>query len=336
MKDANDVANASRQVLEPLRRSPVAISSSDEADPERARLVPQLQALVRTVPELRAAARRRRSLRAYAMAAATLLIVGAGSAFFHWSRDAAPTVRAAPDQAATVVEGSLKVGAAPPLAKGDRFAGEASIETPSDASARFVTESGVHIALSSASRARLHPAERRQRVELAQGEVTLDVPPLLNGSTVSVVTPDATVTVHGTRFSVSYDARREHPVTCVRVQEGVVSVNRGAGRVESVRAGQSSGCEPIETSPAESQRLSKADGAPESFGVTATQPPGRRNSAMSSLAVENQLLLTGLAAERRGDDDAAKLALRKLVTRFPDSPLSEEARHALVRIEKRR
>jgi hypothetical protein len=59
-------------------------------------------------------------------------------------------------------------------------------------------------------------------------------------------------------------------------------------------------------------------------------------SAMSSLAVENQLLLTGLAAERRGDDDAAKAALRKLVTRFPDSPLSEEARHALVRIEKRR
>jgi hypothetical protein len=333
MKRAEQVALASRQLLEPLRRSPIAISSSGEADPERARLVPQLQAMVRGVPGLRAAARRRNYRRMYAMAAATLLFIGAGSVL-HLVRQAESAEGLAP-QGATVVEGSLKVGIAPPLVKGNRFVGEAAIETPKDASARFVTESGVEVALSSASKARLHPAERRQRVELMQGEVTLQVPRLSDGSTVTVVTPDATVTVHGTRFSVSYDANTTRPATCVRVMEGVVSVNR-AGRVESLHADQSSRCDTITASQPEPQAAVTTQLSPGRERVTATALPERMDNPTSSLALENQLLLAGLAAERRHDDDVAKAALQKLLTRFPASPLAQEARHALSRIEKRR
>jgi TolA-binding protein len=64
--------------------------------------------------------------------------------------------------------------------------------------------------------------------------------------------------------------------------------------------------------------------------------PERTDNRKRSLALENQLLLAGLAAERRQDDDAARAALHKLLTRFPQSPLAEEAKRALFRIEQRR
>jgi ferric-dicitrate binding protein FerR (iron transport regulator) len=271
------------------------------------------------------------------MAAATLLFIGAGSVL-HLAQRAEPAEGFAPQQGATVVEGSLKVGTAPPLTKGNRFVGEAAIETPSDAQARLVTESGVEVALSSASRARLHPAEQRQRVELIRGEVTLQVPPLVNGSTVAVVTPDATVTVHGTRFSVSYDANAARPATCVRVMEGVVSVNRGTGRVESLHAGQSSGCDSVVAPASQPARDSspRTEVTPERERLAASTLPDRMDDPTSSLASENQLLLAGLAAERRNDDAAARAALKTLLARFPHSPLAGEAKRALSRIDNAR
>ncbi len=76
----------------------------------------------------------------------------------------------------------------------------------------------------------------RAEVRLTSGRVDLRVPRLPRGATVQVKTPDATVLVRGTRFSVA----RAHGATTVSVQQGKVwvePVGRNRARLE-LTAGQ--------------------------------------------------------------------------------------------------
>jgi ferric-dicitrate binding protein FerR (iron transport regulator) len=79
--------------------------------------------------------------------------------------------------------------------------------------------------------------EHTQTLFLPSGRVSVDVPKLPRGSSLSVRTPDAEVRVHGTRFQVI----RTGKDTQVHVVEGVVEVRpEGLGRpVQTVRAGES-------------------------------------------------------------------------------------------------
>jgi hypothetical protein len=71
-------------------------------------------------------------------------------------------------------------------------------------------------------------------LELAQGRVVLDVDPLAPGQTLSIVTDDARVTVHGTLFLVERTAGG----TAVAVERGVVRVARAGREVVQLTAGQ--------------------------------------------------------------------------------------------------
>lgn len=76
-----------------------------------------------------------------------------------------------------------------------------------------------------------------QSLVLTSGRVSLDVPKLPAGTTLSVRTPDAEVRVHGTRFQVTRNGKE----TQVSVTEGVVEVRPdGIGRpVQMLKAGES-------------------------------------------------------------------------------------------------
>lgn len=100
-----------------------------------------------------------------------------------------------------------------------------------------ILDTGARIRLDTGT-IRLAPtSEGKQSLVLRSGRVTVEVPKLPPGKTLSVVTPDAEVRVHGTRFQVTRTAQE----TQVYVQEGVVEVlPEGSGRAsQTVRAGES-------------------------------------------------------------------------------------------------
>jgi TolA-binding protein len=132
----------------------------------------------------------------------------------------------------------------------------------------------------------------------------------------------------------------------VRVQRGWVTVTR-SGKVEEVRAGQASGCEPRENAPEESTAaltLEQAVGAEEAVDVVPAAPnsssksttrTGAGEPALSSLAQQNSLLARALAAERNGKHAEAESQLSRLLSRFPSTPLRADAEAARARIRKR-
>ena len=98
----------------------------------------------------------------------------------------------------------------------------------------------------------IEPAGRDQRLlRLEQGRVLLDVDPLPAGMTLAVVTDDARVTVHGTRFLVDRGAG----ATQVAVDRGLVRVASRSGATVDVPAGSrlaARGLEPISAEEASS------------------------------------------------------------------------------------
>jgi hypothetical protein len=105
--------------------------------------------------------------------------------------------------------------------------GGATLGFPSGASAQVANKSSLKI-----SRAR-----ETEALYLARGGVEVEVPKLQPGRGFSVETPDALVTVHGTRFSVLVESTLEGPRTHVQVTRGIVSVQK-EGREVFLTAGQ--------------------------------------------------------------------------------------------------
>ena len=156
------------------------------------------------------------------------------------------------------LEGGGKLGAGASLAAGQAMTaqvharvlarwGEATVEVEGgETGARVRWEAG---------------AERRLHLE--RGRVLIDVNPLPVGATLAVVTDDARVTVHGTRFLVE---KGEHGTT-VACDRGLVRVaSRGASAVD-VAAGSrlaSAGVEPIASDEATAlDRIGRWPSAPE-------------------------------------------------------------------------
>lgn len=101
------------------------------------------------------------------------------------------------------------------------------IRTDRTAGTELRSPAGVVIAVAPATSLRFLSAEvGSERVELLEGTLRLVVPPRNWLSPFSVITPDATVEVHGTRFSVTVRRGRLQPIrTEVRVDEGKVLVS---------------------------------------------------------------------------------------------------------------
>lgn len=228
------------------------------------------------------------------------------------------------------------------LGLGDSFVLEEEhvLETEVDSRARVHGGRGLDIDVGPDSRVAVgavDPKSGAARIQLQRGLVNCSVDPSGAGPKLSVVTPDATVEVKGTIFSVEVQEDGESSRTCVRVQRGLVTVSR-SGKVEQVSSGQASGCDTPEVLPEVEM--------PEKEEATAqlTRPVPRRKAVVRSganepglpaLALQNSLLARALAAERQGSLEEAESQLSELLERFPSTPLRADAESALLRIRKR-
>jgi hypothetical protein len=341
------------ELLREMQSSVVPVDAPDAVRNRRARTIAHLRdTQVKVLGERDARNRRKRA----AIAAAALIpFLAAGFALYAGQRHPTMTTAVAPAEATMVrsLEGHVVV-----------FHGTNATETVSDVGTHLAAGDAVHTRLGSRatmtmpSRATidLGPAtdvhlgapepSRGEWIDLALGRVDVSVPKLDAGKSLSVRTPKATVTVHGTRFSVVVSRNDDHVETVVAVSEGAVWVEHdgqttqlGSGARWSSRAAATS--ESGAKFEAKDIRATTQDGSESSRGAMhgATRQPlaaaanaGKAPNALefaplatSSLSEENSLMERAMMASRRGDDRSAVAILDKLLTRFPHSILKENA-----------
>jgi FecR protein len=245
------------------------------------------------------------------------------------------------DVAVTDGEGGLVPGASA-IAEGYGVRtedGSATLTFPSGASARVARESSLAILR----------AKEQEALFLARGGVDVEVPRLEPARGFSVQTPDALVTVHGTRFSVLVEPMAGDPLTHVHVTHGIVSVRKDGHEVfltagqtwppaDAVRAPTPAVAEPL---PADADvRLAGDDEA------DATQPSAARKATRGArptqgnsrkfdaheLADQNERFAQAMAAKKRGDPTQALRELADILRRYPGSPLSQELRVERLRL----
>lgn len=325
----DELAREARRVLEPLRVSEVAISSENEALQTRERALPNLVAMIERVPEERARVHGRRRLLRVGVGAAGAVAMAAGVLL--WLQQAGDSsdlkARMGSSEQLIVASGYVTEGGEQ-LMVGSRYAIDqlGRLSTPHQSGAELVADGGVRIGFAADSTADLAFLAKSRRIALNRGKVSLEVPPLEKGAKLSVSTPNAVVVVHGTKFSVEYTGAD----TCVRVREGIVSVQREASH-ERLTAGMQSGCGEQETTPSKvAGTTSEAIDEP----VTQMGKGGVRPKAGvgGTLNQENMLFRRALAAEQEQDLGVAEANLRRLLERYPHSPLAGEARRVLARV----
>lgn len=312
--------------LEVMRSAPMGVSTPSELEEERARVVPWLEGRVSVWAEERARRRRRRAAGAIvfgavvAAAAAVALVVGTRaetSAPLAASSGAASTIEV------RLVEGSVESENAR-ISTDSRFAPASHVRTGDGGHAVFEGTSLYRLQMKEQSELVFgdEPASsKRTHIRLVGGEIELAVKKLAPGRTLEVETADATVRVKGTRFVVRALERDGKASTCVRVDEGLVEVERRDGRV-LLRAGESSGCE--------RERQADATRAARASEVTRAEP-AKSPGPKSSLEEESRLLAAALSAEKSGRIAEARAAFSELIRRYPSSRFSPEARAGLAR-----
>jgi hypothetical protein len=222
------------------------------------------------------------------------------------------------------------------LASGD------GLRTLAQARAELETQAGVRLDLAGASELALtaiDPGRKHHRVSLTLGRLDVRVPHLTSGEAFSVVTPHATVTVHGTAFAVEVSRAADGASrTCVQVSEGAVVV-RHAAEEDTIVPGGSWGCGEVRAAEAAPTPLAPAR---ERSGTNPAPPVGKRDQGVSSntqastLGVEADLLQKALGAEREGDLARAERLLVTLLRSYPNSVVAPDARAALDRVRKGR
>ncbi len=217
-------------------------------------------------------------------------------------------------------------------------------------SARLGFPSGALAEVSARSALRITRTRSSESLFLARGRVDVEVPTLDKERGFSVETPDARVTVHGTRFSVNVDATSDGPQTRVRVDHGIVSVQH-AGREVRLTAGQvwpsppNSVLDPPSMGPQEP--LSTADG-----GALVEEPRDKRRKASRLKRVargerrdapdaelesrelweQNRRFARAMGLKKNGATRAALDELTELLRRYPASPLTQELRVERLRL----
>jgi hypothetical protein len=236
----------------------------------------------------------------------------------------------------TRLQGTSRITMAPGAAAAVSPEGELVTAEKSEASVTAVN--GLQLKLFENTRvalAELKATRSYGAVHLESGAIRCRVPHLAEGERFSVITPDATVVVHGTVFSVAVGGAAGATQTCVRVEEGIVSVQTTSGETRLLSS-QSWGCAAPSGDPAPDAPPPDAPppgawskpGRPSLPRVAADSP----QLAPGTLDEENRLFQSGLAAERRGDPKAAADSFELLLSRNPRSPLAADARTALARV----
>jgi len=319
------------EIVRALAVSVVPVPPAEQANAQR-------DAVLARMRELQAHAVRTRTNRAglwrrvvlWSVAAAIPLVV-AGA--WYGSRGTAPARAPAETPIAARVDttgaGAQIVHAAAPVAidgHAEVRSGDTLVTGP-NGPASIALPSGARIVAAPSSTLTVHWSDEDRHhevVSLSIGTVDVDVPKL-GAAAFTVVTPDAQVVVHGTRFTVR--VARQDPGTWktdVSVTEGRVLVSHAGlddavldpggtwtSRPESPAVAQTSG--------------SPAAPAPPASGVVASGADKRR-VPVDTLAVENSLYEAAIAASRAGDDARAVALFDRLLAGYPDSPLANVAR----------
>jgi hypothetical protein len=240
---------------------------------------------------------------------------------------------------------AVETGTSTPLAN----AGHGFVTSANETTA-LRTRGGALVAVASSSRVESITAEtNREQVLLDRGSVHVRVPGLAPGGSFTVKTPDALVRVKGTTFSVTVASTPRGTETCVKVEEGVVWVERSGTRVVLMK-GQHDKCAAFGVNAPGSEphtTLGSALKGANAGAPTRSRPPERRGTGQSSssrsptngtvdsaiLAEQNRLLALALRAERAGHPKEAKQRLQQLLARYPDSALRAEAESTLLRVQ---
>jgi hypothetical protein len=325
-------------LLRAMREEPIAaLEDAEQASARRARVVPVLARAI----EAEARAARARKVRAawigrFATAAAVgglligLRLLGspdapsaAGSSAAAADAPPRPIVArvTAAGTGSRVVDGGIRS----PTTEGMALPAGSRVETSVADRDAITTSTGVEIVVEASSSLVFPGGEAAEEsVVLWSGKAIFQVPPGDRSRTFSVRTPDTVVTVHGTRFSVEAG-----PPVQVHVFEGVVSVLH-AERQIVLRVGDTW------SSRGDSDIAPSARRSATASSVGPTAPSSSARTSESDLARQNALYESAMAAKRRGDDAAVISALDSLLTRWPDSPLADEARRERARAAARR
>jgi hypothetical protein len=342
------VKTRTEELLREIATSVVPTEDAELARARRDRVVARLTGLVQATPVARQS--RRRLARMGMVGCAAALAVVAGLMAARPRPQAQPSDSRVAPSAVLALEGSVEIirRAAPTVVPSlERVAvGDADeVATAKGGRARALLGSGAEVDIDPESKVRFRaadhvlagdapaPQNRGEAVVLGAGRVTVRVPKLVPARTFAVETPEAMVVVHGTTFSVERTAHGPDVSarTTVDVEEGTVAV-RYDGREVVLHGGDHWSSEVSDLDPVPRtvdhgpsrpkvgsvQRAGKGS----TKGSAELPPPGKD----SSLAAENRLLQTAMAARQQGDARRAVQLAGELVSRFPGSPLVEEAR----------
>ncbi len=322
------------------------VGSLGDSEPAEGPLVPNPDAVACVAEQIRAEherqARRVRWRRPVKAALAGLTFVAAAAAILMIVRKVAPTtatsglveVRAFERQ--VTLDGKL---APEHVLRGDALRAGQTVVTGSDAHAVLDIVEGGTLELGSFSDLRLMTGENKQQlsaVRLGRGSVGVDLPKLTRGRTFDVNTPDAKVSVVGTKFEVRVVEAQRGPLTCVSVVRGMVHVI-AAERAALLSAGQRwasqgdlSACDPPSPASPSSARLEVERREPSPSPSAEAAAPLRRTPAGPSavgtgtLAEENRLFLELVRARREGRNADAISLQRRFLARFPRSVLAAQ------------
>jgi hypothetical protein len=328
-------------LLEALGRVPIPAESGEQAAARRERVLQRLEQV-----EQRLAGRSRTRGR-------RLRLAGAGIAFACGAAAALgfPQMRAMMqpvDVPLELVSGRIETGpqGLRPADSGFQLSLGQRLRVTSPR-ARVDVERKATLDMTAATELSFAGGSDRRVLELHRGSVHLTVERLGAGRSLAVRTTDATVTVHGTRFSVTTSAAEGLPCTLVDLEQGVVSVDsKGRHALLTAPSNWSSCPGPSKSAEAAPTPLARARGAevraepaaPQVKSARAptlhaptdsvrhtTPDPASKAPASSTLGEENLLLASARKAALGGDDVKAIAQLERLLQLYPRSILAQNA-----------
>lgn len=337
--DAQHETEQARDVLAlAFPERPVLISQERPWQEEKSRVIKDIQA---TLAKPRS--NRRASLGFHWGETAAVIAASLGLALVI-GRVVPGPVRDSPSQAFRVIETKGQVlcerndgkhwTACDPLSNGD-FVG---LRTLDQGSVAVQSVTGVRMRLESFTTLLIADSleSAASRVTLSEGSLDVDVPTLAPNQRFSVLTPNATLSVQGSAFSVEVRKGANQPYqSCVRLREGTISIHT-VGRDHDLVAPATWGCSPRPRPPTQAKESQVAENTDKS-------PPIARAAAKHRVAFattlrvhqywSNRLLHRAQAAEQRKDWVTVERHLRNLLMLYPASAAAPQAKLMLERIE---
>lgn len=297
--------------------------ATDAPPPSAAAREDAIAALERAMTRKRA---QRRWMRAGVVIAAAAVVVLASAVALRTSTRTGGEARAAVI-AQPLGHGARIIGVGALEAGGRALAQGARLVALPEGDALLHFASGSVVTLEAESELTLVEAASSQTLALTHGALRAQVAKVAPGHHFVVTTPDAEISVVGTAFRLATVPTRSDCNAWTRtrldVYEGVVSVRAGTVDVR-VRAGEHWPADcvtaPTTNSPTDAGRPERLAPPP-----SAAARPEPRKAPDSTLSIQNDLFARALAAQRAGDLENGVRELDQLLTRYPSTPLAQDA-----------